>query len=190
MWRMFASIYLYLSLILSNGVTRHVVEYDKLQFQTDIICSAYVKMFCKIVFIFSADFLKWCQMPCCWVRWTQISPRNRLKCCMWSIFANIYLYLHLSLSNGVKRDIVEYDEFRFQLEIICNVVCEECLQISNYIYPLFYQMVSHDMLLCMINSDFSDKSFEMLYVKNICKYLFIFTLKSLKWCHPICCCVW
>ena len=38
------------------------------------------------------------------------------------------------------RDIVEYDEFRFQLEIICNVVCEECLQISNYIYPLFYQM--------------------------------------------------
>ena len=103
------------------------------------------------------------------------------------MFANIYLFLPQTLSNGVRRDVVEYDEFRFHLEIICNVVCEECLQISNYIYPLFYQMVSHDMLLCMKNSDFSEKSFEMLYVKNICKYLFIFTLKSLKWCQTKCC---
>ena len=62
---MFANIYLYLPLILSNGVTRHVVEYDKLQFQPDFICNAYVKMFCKIVFIFTADFLKWCRTPCC-----------------------------------------------------------------------------------------------------------------------------
>ena len=106
---------------------------------------------------------------------------------VWTMFANIYLFLPLTLSNGVKRDVVEYDEFRFQLEITCNVVCEECLQISNYIYPLFYQMVSHDMLFCMINSDFSEKSFEMLYVKHICKYLFIFTLKSLKWCQTKCC---
>ena len=60
------------------------------------------------------------------------------------------------------RDVVEYDEFRFQLEIICNVVCEECFQISVYIYPLFYQMVSHDMLLSMINSDFSQTSFVMM----------------------------
>ena len=49
------------------------------------------------------------------------------------MFANIYLFLPLTLSNGVRRDVVEYDEFRFQLEINCNVVCEECLQISNYI---------------------------------------------------------
>ena len=45
---------------------------------------------------------------------------------------------------------------------ICNVVCEECLQISIYIYPLFSQMVSHDMLLSVINSDFGQKSLVML----------------------------
>ena len=66
------------------------------------------------------------------------------------MFAN--LYLPLIFSNGVRRHIVEYDKslyFRFQPEIICNAVCEECLQISIYIYPLFSQMVSDfsDMLL-------------------------------------------
>ena len=91
------------------------------------------------------------------------------------MFANIYLYLPLIFSNGVTRHVVEYDKLRFQPEIICNAVCEECLQISIYIYPLFSQMVSRDMLLSMINSDFSQKSFVMLYVKNVCKYLFIFT---------------
>ena len=71
------------------------------------------------------------------------------------MFANIYLFLPLTLSNGVKRVVVEYDEFRFQPEIIRNAVYEECFQISIHIYPLFYQMVSHAMLLSMINSDFS-----------------------------------
>ena len=52
------------------------------------------------------------------------------------MFANIYLYLPLT------RHVVEYDKLRFQPEIICNAVCEECLQISIYIYPLFSQMVS------------------------------------------------
>ena len=105
------------------------------------------------------------------------------------MFANIYLYLPLIFSNGVSRHVVEYDKLRFQREIICNVVCEECLQISIYIYPLFSQMVSHDMLLSMINSDFSQKSFVMLYVKNVCNYLFIFTPYFLKWCQATCCCV-
>ena len=128
------------------------------------------------------------------------------------MFANIYLYLSLSI--GEKRYGVDYDKLRYQPEIICNAVCEECLQISIYIYnifsqmvlhgeyvklryqseiicyavceeclqisiyfyPLFFQMVSHDMLLSMINSDFSEKSFVMLYLKNVCKYLFIFIL--------------
>ena len=67
------------------------------------------------------------------------------------MFANIYLYLPLIFSNGVTRHVVEYDKLRFQPEIICNAVCEECLQISLYIYPLFSQM-----LLDMINSDFSE----------------------------------
>ena len=88
------------------------------------------------------------------------------------MFANIYLFLPLIFSNGVSRHVVEYDKLRFQREIICNVVCEECLQISIYIYPLFSQMVSRDMLLGMINSDFSLKSFVMLSVKNVCKYIF------------------
>ena len=103
------------------------------------------------------------------------------------MFANIYLDLAHIFSNGEKRHVVEYDKLRFQREIICNVVCEECLQISIYIYPLFSQMVSRDMLLSMINSDFSLKSFVMLYVKNVCKYQFIFTPYFLKWCHATCC---
>ena len=135
------------------------------------------------------------------------------------MFANIYLYLPLIFSIGEKRHVVEYDNLRFQREIICNDVCEECLQISIYIYPLFSQMVSRDMLLndlrfqpeiilmlceeclqisiyfyplfsqmvscdmllSMINSDFSQKSFVMLSVKNVCKYLFIFTPYFLNW---------
>ena len=72
-------------------------------------------------------------------------------------------------------------------EIIYNAVCEECLQLSLYIYPLFSQMVSGDMLLCMINNDFSQKSFVMLYVKNVCKYLFIFTPNYLKRFQTTCC---
>ena len=91
------------------------------------------------------------------------------------MFANIYLFLPLIFPNGVMRHVVEYDKLRFQPEIICNAVCEECLQISIYIYPLFSQMVSRKMLLSMINFDFIEKSFVMLYVKNVCKYLFIFT---------------
>ena len=51
----------------------------------------------------------------------------------------------------VSNDVVVYDEFSFQLEIICNAVCEEYLQISIYIYPLFSQMVSQEMLLSKIN---------------------------------------
>ena len=97
------------------------------------------------------------------------------------MFANIFLYLPLIFSNGVRRHVVEYDKLLFQREIICNAVCEECLQISINIYPLFSQMVSHDMLLSMINSYFSEISFVMLYVKIVCKYLFIFTPYFLNW---------
>ena len=72
------------------------------------------------------------------------------------MFANMLLFIFspLIFSNGATRHVVEYDKLRFQPEIICNAVCEECLQISIYIYPLFSQMVSQNMLLSMINSDF------------------------------------
>ena len=103
------------------------------------------------------------------------------------MFANIYLYLPLIFAIGEKRHMVEYDKLRFQPEMICNAVCEECLQLSLYIYPLFSLMVSGDMLLCMINTDFSQKSFVMLYVKNVCKYLFIFTPNYLKRFQTTCC---
>ena len=56
------------------------------------------------------------------------------------------------------------------------MLCEECLQISIYFYRQLYQMVSNEMLLGTMNSDFSEKSFVMLYVKNVRKYLFIFPL--------------
>ena len=172
MWRMFANICLYLPLILSNSVTRHVDKFDKLRLQLEFICNAYVKMFCKIVFIFIADFLKWCQTRCCWVRWIQISARNHLWCCMWRIFANIYWYLPLMLSNGVTRHVVKYDKLLFQPEIICNAVCKQCLQISIYISPLFSQILLHDMLLSMMNSDFSQNSLVMLCEE--CLQIFIY----------------
>ena len=144
---MFAYIYLYLHLIFSSGETRHVVVYDKLRFQPEIICNAVCE-----------------------------------ECLQISIYI-----IPLIFSNGVSRHVVEYDKLRFRPEIVCNTVCEECLQISIYIYPLFSQIVSHDMLLSMIISDFSEKSFVMMYVKNVCKYLFIFTPDFLKWCHATCC---
>ena len=53
------------------------------------------------------------------------------------MFAIISLYLPLIFSNGVRRHVVEYDKLRFLPEIISNTVCEECLQISLYIYPYF-----------------------------------------------------
>ena len=103
------------------------------------------------------------------------------------MFPNIYLFLPQIFSNGVTRHVVEYDKLRFLPEIICNAVCGECLQISIYIYPLFSQMESRDMLLSMINSDFYQKLFVMLYVKNVCKYPLIFTPYVLKWCLKTCC---
>ena len=89
------------------------------------------------------------------------------------------------MSNEMLLSTMNY---RFQREIICNVLCEQCLQISLYISPLFYQMVSHDMLLSMINSDFCQKSFVMLYVNNVYKYLYIFLpLIFSNWCYTTCC---
>ena len=55
---------------------------------------------------------------------------------MKNAFAYIYSYLTL-FSQLVKNGMVlTYDKLRFSLKSICNAVCEECLQISIYIYPL------------------------------------------------------
>ena len=146
-----------------------------------------MKNVCKYLFIFTPDFLKWCQRHV--VEYDKLRFQPEIVCnavCEECLQISIYIYPLFS-QIGVSRHVVEYDKLRFQREIICNVVCEECLQISIYIYPLFSQMVSNDMLLSMIISDFSQKSFVMLYVKNVCKYLFIFTPDFLKWCHTTCC---
>ena len=95
---------------------------------------------------------------------------------MCRMFANIYLYLPLIFSNCVTRHVVECDKLWFQPEIICNAVCEECLQISIYIYPLCYQMMSHDMLLGVINSEFGQKSFVMLMSRCFAKLYLYFPL--------------
>ena len=109
---MFANIYLYLPLIFSNGVKRHVVEYDKLRFQPEIICNAVCE-----------ECLQICQM----VTRHVLSMIN-------SDFSQKYfnaceecLQISLIFSIGEKRHVVEYDKLRFQPEIICNDVCEECL---------------------------------------------------------------
>ena len=184
---MFANISLYLPLIFSNGVRRHVVVYDKFRFQPEIICNAVCEE-CLQISIYIYPLFS--QMVSHDMLLSMINSDFGLKSFVILYVKNvaiISLYLPLIFSNGVRRHVVEYDKLRFQPEIICNAVCEECLQISIYIYPLFSQMVSHDMLLSMINSDFSEKSFVMLYVKNVCKYLFIFTPYFLKWCHVTCC---
>ena len=101
------------------------------------------------------------------------------------MFANIYLYLPLIFSNGVTRHVVEYDKLRFQPEIICNAVCEECLQISIYIYPLFSQLVSNDMLLSNDNLRFQPE----IICNAVCEEclqisIYIYPL-FLKWCHAM-----
>ena len=238
MWRMFANIYLYLPLIFSNGVTRHVVECDKLRFQPEIICNVCVKQCLQISIYFYPLFSQMVKndMLLSMIN-SDFSQKSFVMLCKECLQIYIYfvhdMLLTLSngeLSNGVKRHVVEHDKLRIQPEIICNAVwrmfaniyllftpnslkwchtrwcwvrwtsdfcqnsivmlCQECLQISIYIYPLFYPMVSHDMLLSVINSDFCQKSFVMLYVNNACKYLFIFTPYFLKWCHTTCCWVW
>ena len=57
------------------------------------------------------------------------------------MFPNIYLFLTQIFSNGVTRLVVEYDKLRFLPEIICNAVCEECLQISILYLPLIFSYV-------------------------------------------------
>ena len=52
------------------------------------------------------------------------------------MFAKMYLFLPLIFSNGVKRHVVDYDKLRFQPEIICNTVCEECFQQMYIFLPL------------------------------------------------------
>ena len=91
---------------------------------------------------------------------------------------NVCKYLFIFTRNSLKwcqTSFVEYNEFKFQLEIICNVACEECLQRSIYIYHLFYQMVSHDLLLSMINSDFSRNSFILLCEECLQISMYIYT---------------
>ena len=88
-----------------------------------------------------------------------------------------------------SRHVVEYDKLRFQPEIICNDVCEECLQISIYIYPLFSQMVSRDMLLSMINSDFSQKSFVMLCEECLQISIYFYPLFSQMVSHDMLLCM-
>ena len=103
------------------------------------------------------------QTTCCW---RMINSDFSEKSFLMLYVKNVSKYLfivtpyffkwcHLIFSNGVSKHVVEYDKFLFQREIICNVVCGECLQISIYIYPLFSQLVKNDILLSMINSDFS-----------------------------------
>ena len=87
-----------------------------------------------------------------------------------------------------NRHVVQYDKLRFQPEIICNAVCEECLQISIYIYPLFFaigekrHVVEYDKIrfqreiICNVVCE------ECL--QNIYLYLPPYFL---KWCHATCC---
>ena len=191
MWRMFANIYLYLPLIFSIGEKQHVVEYDKLRFQPEIICNAVCEECLQIsIYIYPLFSQMVSQNMLLSMINSYFSEKSFVMLYVKNVCKYLFIFTPYFLKWCLKRHVVEYDKLRFQPEIICNVVCEECLQISLYIYHLFSQMVSGDMLLSMINSDFSQKLFLMLYVKNVCKYLFIFTPYFLKWCLKTCCWVW
>ena len=56
---MFANIYVFSPLIFSNGVTRHLVEYDKLRFQPVIICNAVCEECLHISVDIYPYFLNW-----------------------------------------------------------------------------------------------------------------------------------
>ena len=89
------------------------------------------------------------------------------------------------LSNGVTRHVVKYDKLRFQPEIICNAVCEQCLQISIYISPLFSQIVLHDMQLSTMNSDFCQNSIVMLCEECLQISIYIYPLFSQMVSHDM-----
>ena len=179
-----ANIYLFLPLIFSK---RHVVEYDKLRFQREIICNVVCEE-CLQISIYIYPLFS--QMVSRDMLLSTINSDFSLKSFVMLYVKNVckyHIYIYPLFSQMVSRDMLlsminsDFSQKSFVM------LCEECLQISIYFYPLFSQMVSHDMLLSMINSDFSEKSFVMLYVKNVCKYLFIFTPYFLKWCHATCC---
>ena len=143
----------------------------------------YVKNVCKYQFIFTPYFRNWCLKRHI-VEYDKLLGFSREMICNAVCEECVQistLYLPLIFPNGVRRHVVVYDKFRFLPKILCNAVCEECLQISIYIYPLLAQMVSNNMLLRTMNSDFSQNSFIMLYVKIVCIYLFIFTHYFLNW---------
>ena len=119
--RMFANIYLYLPLISSNGVTRQVVEYDKLQFLLETICNAVWRMFANIYlflpltlsngvtrevveydeFRFQREII--CNVLC--EECLQISIYQIYPCCWvrWTLLKWCHIF----------DNVVEYDEFRF-----------------------------------------------------------------------------
>ena len=186
MWTMFANISLCLPLILSNGVTRHVVEYDDLRSQPEILCNSVWSKLANIYLFVPLTLSNGVKRDV--VEYDEFRFQVEIICnAVRRMFANIYLYLPLILSNGVTRHVVECDKLRIQPVIICNAVCEQSLQISIYISHLFSEMVSHDMLLSMINYYFSQKSFVMLYANNLCKYLFMFPPYFLKFYYTTCC---
>ena len=188
MWRCFANIYLYLPLIFSNGFTRLVVEYDKLLFQPEFICNAVWRMFPNIYLFLPLNLSNGVKRDVVEYDGRIFLPEFIYNAA-WRMFAYITLYLPL-FSQLVKNDMLltrinsDFSQKSFVM------LCEECLQISIYFHPLVFQMVSHGMLLSMINSDFGLKSFVILYVKNVCKYLFIFTPYFLKLCLTTFCWVW
>ena len=192
MWTMFCkNVYRWFSQMVSNDMLLSTMNLDFCQ-KSIVIC---VKQCLQIsIYIYPLTFSNGVTRDV--VEYDEFRFQVEIICnAVWRMFANIYLYLPLILSNGVTRHVVECDKLRFQPEIICNAVCEQCLQISIYIYPLFSQMVSHDMLLSMINSLFQPEIIcnavcEQCCVKKVCKYLFMFTPNSLKWCQTTCCWVW
>ena len=95
---------------------------------------------------------------------------------MWRMFANIYLYLPLTTSNGSKHHVVENDEFRFQPESIYNAAWRMFAYISFIFTLIFLNWWKNDMLLTMINSDFSQKSFVMLCEECLHISIYIYPL--------------
>ena len=163
------------TLTLSNGVKRDVAENEEHRFLPEFICDAVWSTFAQIYLFLPLIFSIGEKRHV--VEYDKLRFQPEILCnVVRRMFANIYLFLPLTLSNCVKRHVVEYDKLRFQPEFICNAYVKMFCKICIYFYRLFSQMVSNDMLLSMMNSDFSQKSFVMLCEECLQISIYIYPL--------------
>ena len=118
--------YVFLSLIFSNCVKRHV-EKDKLRFKPESICNAFCmcRFFCKDVYIFTPIFLNGVKRHIEYDK-LRFQPEIIGNAVCGRFVLQKCVYFKPYFSKMVSCDmLVEYDKLRFLQEIICNAICDD-----------------------------------------------------------------